>query len=122
MPERVAITTTLANQMRKAREAKSISQSELGKKVRVPRARIKRIECLELSSIDAGEYARLVVALGITKKKVKKATKKKVASSPAKKASSSSTRERRKMRIRAAKAVLEQHGLLDVTLGELLRV
>ena len=110
MPERVQITSALATKMRKAREAQSISQSELGRRGKVPRARIKRLECHELSSIDAHEYGRLTVALGMTKQAVKKkAVKKK------------SVADKKKMRVRAARAVLEQHGLLEVTLGELLR-
>ena len=78
MPERVQITTVLANKMRKAREAQSISQSELGRRGKVPRARIKRLECHELSSIDAGEYGRLTVALGMTKAAAKKKAAKSV--------------------------------------------
>lgn len=109
MPERVEVTTSLANKVRRAREGRSLSQSELASRVKVPRARIKRLECMELSTIDAGEYARLVVALGLTKKKAKKKAVKK-----------RSVRDQKKMRVRAAKAVLKQHGLLEVTLGELL--
>ena len=112
MLERVPMTTTLANKMRKAREGQKISQAALAKRVRVPRARIKRIECHELESIDAGEYARLVATLGIIKRKAKKKAVR----------STRSVKEQRKMRIRAARAVLEQNNLLEVTLGELLRV
>lgn len=108
-PERVPITTTLANRMRKARESRELSQAELARKVRVPRARIKRIECHELETIDAGEYTRLAAALGISKRRKKKAPK-------------APKTGARKMRIRAARAVLEENGLLDVTLGDLLKV
>lgn len=118
MLERVPITTNLANKMRKAREGQKISQAALATRVRVPRARIKRIECLEITSIDAGEYARLVAALGITKRKAKK----KAARSTRGAASTRSGRDARKMRIRATRAVLKDNGLLDVTLGDLLSV
>jgi ribosome-binding protein aMBF1 (putative translation factor) len=109
-PERVTITTSVANRMRKARTTRGLSQSELAKRVRVPRARIKRIECHELESLDAGEYARLATALGMTRRVAKK------------KATKRNKREQEKMRVRAARAVLEQNGLLDVTLGDLLKI
>jgi len=108
-PERVQITTTTARRIKKARTDRGLSQADLAKRVRVPRARIKRIECLELETIDAGEYARVATALGLTRRKAKK------------KAAKRSKREARKIRIRAARAVLEQNGLLDVTLGDLLK-
>lgn len=111
MPERIPITTTTANKMRRSREGKNLSQAELGRRANVPRARIKRIECHELETIDAGEYARLMVALGITRRKAKK-----------KAAKSRSGTDQRKMRIRATRAVLKEHGLLEVTLGELLSI
>jgi transcriptional regulator with XRE-family HTH domain len=109
-PERVPITTTTANRMKKARTDRGLSQAELAKRVRVPRARIKRIECHELDSLDAGEYARLATALGITRRVAKK------------RAVRRSRREMDKMRIRAARAVLAENGLLEVTLGDLLKI
>lgn len=107
MPDRVPITPALADKMKRAREAQSISQSELATRVKVPRARIKRIECHELGTLEANEYGRLMVALGITKRRVRKPSTK--------------TKDGKKMRVRAARAVLAENGLLDVTLGELLR-
>lgn len=109
--ERVPITSTVANRMKKARSERGLSQAELAKRVRVPRARIKRIECLELETLDAGEYARLATALGMTRRVAKKRATRK----------GRSARDQRKIRIRAALAVLKDNGLLDVTLGELLR-
>lgn len=109
--ERVPITSTVANRMKKARNDRGLSQAELAKRVRVPRARIKRIECLELETLDAGEYARLATALGMTRRVAKKRATRR----------GGSARDQRKIRIRAALAVLKDNGLLDVTLGELLR-
>lgn len=101
---RVQMTAATATKMRKARESLGITQAEVARRAKVPRARVKRIEGQELATIDEGEYGRLLVALGITKKR--------------KPASKQGTP---KMRARAARALLEKHGLLDVTLGELLR-
>jgi transcriptional regulator with XRE-family HTH domain len=109
-PERVQITSTLATRMKKARKDRGLSQRELAKRVRVPRARIKRIECEELETLDAGEYARLATALGFVKRKAKK------------RAVRRSKKETQRVRIRAARAVLEENGLLDVTLGDLFKV
>jgi ribosome-binding protein aMBF1 (putative translation factor) len=100
---RVKITDNVARKMRKAREGLELSQSQLAEKVKIPRARIKRIECLELSTLDEREYERLLLALKIVKPRKRSASS--VKPNPS--------------RIRARRA-LEKAGLLDVTLREIL--
>jgi DNA-binding XRE family transcriptional regulator len=127
-PDRINLSTGVANKLRKARERADLSQSALAKKAGVPRARIKRIECHELETVKTEEYESILVALGLSTKSASRArtrAAKAEAKSGARKATKSgerlSDKLSRKMRVRTARAVLEEHGLLDVTLGELLK-
>jgi len=114
---RIVLDTRMSQRIRKNRENADLSQSALAKKARVPRARIKRIECNELATIDSREYERISKALGIpTLLKAKKTSKKK-----------KTPKQRRRSYLqkqtptrRAMMRLLDEAGVLDMTLRELL--
>ena len=62
---RIPIDTNMSKRLKKGREAKKLTQSALATKANVPRARVKRIECMQLATIDRKEYMRLNRALGL---------------------------------------------------------
>jgi len=116
---RIPVTSPMCKSLKKARENANITQGALAKKASVPRARIKRIECMELTTIDHAEYARLCRALGITSKSTPKTATTVPAKSKAKmpkprKATS------RKLTRKQVLTQLEKAGLADLTVRELL--
>lgn len=100
---RTILSQTMAKKIRKARQQKGLTQADLAKQCKVPRARIKRIEGLEMNTVDSREYARITTALGLRKSRLP------------------SPKDRRKIQVEAARKVLEENGLLDLTLREILR-
>jgi len=119
MAQRIEIDQHMTQRIRQARTKSDLSQGDLAKKARVPRARIKRIECNELATIDTAEYERINKALGIAAmvKKQKTPAKPKVSS---KKATAPITTGKRKATRRAVLRLLEEAGVLDMTLRELI--
>lgn len=111
MTERIPINNFMSSRVRKARTTQGLSQQWLAQTARVPRARIKRIECNELQTVDLKEYKRICKTLGIPVA-VKKA-KKKAASKKKARAQHPGTR-------RAVLRLLEEAGVLDMTLRELI--
>lgn len=112
---RIVLDTRMSQRIRKNRENADLSQSALAKKARVPRARIKRIECNELATIDSKEYERISKALGIPAL-IKVTPKKK-----------KTPKQRRRPYLqkqtptrRAMMRLLDEAGVLDMTLRELL--
>lgn len=103
MTDRVQLTTTKINNLRRARKNLKFSQADVAKKAKVPRARIKRIENSELQTLDEGEYNRLLLALQIVTPRPRRSAKK------------PGNQLRAKL-----KRALEREGLLDVPLRELL--
>jgi transcriptional regulator with XRE-family HTH domain len=127
---RIPLTTKMSNRIKKAREDKKLTQAALGTKAKVPRARVKRIECFQLSTISVAEYKSLCKALGLKyaikepAKKTKVPTKSK-AKLPAKTMSVSKHMNSRlpPKKTTDRKALvkkLEDAGVLDMTLRELL--
>lgn len=129
--KRTPISARIAEMFKKARTRKEWSQSELASKAKVPRARIKRLECRELSSIDSREFVAISRALGLALPKgglpkhqssngsSKKATPgKRRLSSKQKKAASSGRNG--KISRKQLVAQLDRAGVLDMTLRELL--
>ena len=102
--DRVQLTATKVGKLKKARADLGMSQAQVAAKAKVPRARVKRIESGELQTVDEGEYGRLLLALEIVKPRPRKSQLKHGA--------------RTRAKVRRA---LEREGLLDVTLGDLLR-
>lgn len=100
---RTVLSQTMATRIRKARQKKGLTQADLAKQCKVPRARIKRIEGLEMNTVDSREYARITKTLGLRKSRLPSPT------------------DRKKIRVEAARKVLEENGLLDLTLRDLLR-
>ena len=115
---RIPVTTSMCKGLKKARENANITQGALAQKANVPRARIKRIECLELSSIDQAEYLRLTRAVGL-KVALKRAPAPVPANSKAK-LPAKAPKTSRKMTRKQALARLEKAGLADLTVRELL--
>lgn len=105
-PPRVKLTSATSNKIRKSRQKLGISQAELARAAELPRARVKRIECLEIETVCQFELAKIQQVL---KSKTERAK------APANVSSGRGTRAK------TARKLLEKHGLLDVTLGELLR-
>lgn len=116
---RISLDTKTSQSIRKLREASDLSQSALAKKAKVPRARIKRIECNELATIDQKELTRICTVLGMPAKGTgsKKTTTRRA--SPKRKASASNIKTRTPTR-RAIMRLLDEAGVLDMTLRELL--
>lgn len=132
-PLRIPVSSRSSAAIKKAREGKGWSQSELALKAGVPRARIKRLECNELKTILSSEYAPICRKLGLlfqksapspqkrAKKimdgelKKKKTPTKKVKKHPAKKKSMTLPKARR-----LVLESLEDKGVLDLTLRDLL--
>jgi transcriptional regulator with XRE-family HTH domain len=117
---RIPVTTPMCKSLKRARENANITQGALAKKANVPRARIKRIECLELSSIDHAEYARLSKALGLAFKSAPKAKVPQKSKAKLPKRAKASKPKSRKMTRKQALARLEKAGLADLTVRELL--
>jgi len=105
------ITKKLLAEMKRQRLELGISQAQLAQKVGTTRARIKRIECGEIKRLEGKEIERLTSALKVTASRTGGGQP---AAAPKK-----SLRDKT-MKARAARAVLEQYGLLDVTVRDLL--
>jgi len=121
---RIPVTTSMCKGLKRARENANITQGALAQKANVPRARIKRIECLELSSIDQAEYLRLTRAVGL-KVALKRApvpakAKVKLPEAPKAKTPAKAPKKKRQMTRAQALARLEKAGLADLTVRELL--
>jgi transcriptional regulator with XRE-family HTH domain len=117
------MTSKRAKVLKDTRKAKELSQLALSVRAKVPRARIKRYECGELADIDLKEYSRLCRALGLLsptgkmpkapRKKKAPASKKRVKKHPSKSVNLPKTR-------RLVLESLENKGVLDLTLRDLL--
>lgn len=94
-PTKKPLTPDAARLIRRRREAAGLSQLELAQRVGVPRAQIKRIEAVEVASIDVELGRKILGALGAKKKQ---------------------TRRKQAKLVQA----LERAGLLDWTLRDLL--
>lgn len=122
-PKRMPISKASSDAIRKAREAKGWSQSQLAAKAKVPRARVKRIECYELSTIAIPEYSAICRSLGLLfmKPAPEVGTKVKAKSRTATKTSRKATLGLKKTPSKkAVRKILSDAGILDMTLRELL--
>jgi len=107
---RIPLTNRLSSRIKKAREKSGLSQSALGRLAKVPRARIKRIECRELKTISRKEYTSLCNKLKIS---VLLPT---FPSSTARKQAAKVSHPTRRTMLR----LLDEAGVLDMTLRELI--
>lgn len=113
---RIPLTTKMSNRIKKAREDKNLTQSALGTKAKVPRARVKRIECFQLSTISVAEYKNLCKVLGLKYAIKEPAKKTKVPARSKAKLPAKTKKPNRKALVKK----LEAAGVLDMTLRELL--
>jgi transcriptional regulator with XRE-family HTH domain len=119
------LTTSSARDIRKRREARGLSQQGLADKVGVKRAQIKRLEAVEVDSVDSKLLERIARALGgagksprtrATSRTRTRATSRTRTRAPRKRPVGAGAPRSKK----AMKKLLEQSGLLDLTLRELL--
>jgi len=123
-PLRISVSSQSAKAIKRLREEKGWSQSELAKKAGVPRARIKRLECMELKTILSSEFGAICRKLDMLFEKTPKKTSKKKTTTRTKRPSTSKGLPLRtptgKLSRKDLMKKLENLGILDLTLREFL--
>ena len=129
MPQRVPLTPQLASTLRDLRRKAGLSQYTLAEKTGLTRPKIKRIERGEIETVAGADYDALVRVLGPTKGrrgrrqasngKPEAQKDKKVQAEVDRRVRASVLTVMRKLVGDSARTLVKQHGLHDVTLGEL---